>query len=49
MVCSYQSTPGEVQGMRPCGHDIGASWDESWDDIYAGKRTQKYSKNDKER
>ena len=43
MVC-YQSAPGAAQGMRFCGHETGASWVESWHEIYAGKRTQKYSK-----
>ena len=40
MVC-YQSIPGGVQGMRFCSHKKGASWEESWHKIYAGKRTQK--------
>ena len=37
-----------VQGMR-CGHENYAFWEESWSKIYAGKRTQKYSKGAKER
>ena len=36
----YQSVLGVVQGMRLCGHETGASWEESWHEIYAGKRTQ---------
>ena len=48
VVC-YQSVPGGVQGMRFLGHERGASWEESWHEIYAGKCTQKYSKHDKER
>ena len=47
-VC-YQPVPGGVQGMRFLGHDRGASWEESWSEIYAGKCTQKYSNHDKER
>ena len=48
MFC-YQLIPGVVQGMRFCGHETGASWVESWQEIDAGKRTQKYSKHEKER
>ena len=48
VVC-YQSVPGGVQGMRFRGHERGASWEESWHEIYAGKCTQKYSKHDKVR
>ena len=38
LVC-YQSVPGGVHGMRSCGHEKAASWEESWHEIYAGKRT----------
>ena len=48
MAC-YQSVPGSVQGMRFCGHESGASWEENWHEIYAGKCTQKYSKHDKKK
>ena len=48
MVC-YQSVPGGMQGMRFRGHDRGASREESWHEIYAGKCTEKHSKDDKER
>ena len=44
-----QSVPAGMQGIRFCGHKRDASWEESWHEIYAGKLTQKYSKNDKER
>ena len=47
VVC-YQSVPGGVQGMRFRGHERGASWEESWHEIYAGKCNQKYSKHDRE-
>ena len=46
MAC-YQPVPGSVQGMRFCGHERDASWEENWHEIYAGKCTQKYSKHDK--
>ena len=48
MVC-YQSVPGGVEGMRFRGQERDTSWEEWWHEIYAGKRTQKYSKHDKER
>ena len=48
MVC-YQSVPGRVHGMRFCGYETSASWEENWNRIYAGIRTQKYSKHDKEK
>ena len=47
MLC-YQSAPGDVQGTRFCGHEKGASWEEIWHEIYASKRTHKYSKHDKD-
>ena len=40
MAC-YQSVPGSVQCMRFYGHERGASWEENWHEIYAGKCTQK--------
>ena len=45
MVC-HQSVLVCVQGMRFCGHEGGASWEQSWHATYVGKRTQKYSKDD---
>ena len=48
MAC-YQPVPGSVQDMRFCGHERGASWEENWHEIYAGKCTQKYSKHDKKK
>ena len=48
VVC-YQSVPGGVQGMRFRGHERGASCEESWHEIDAGKCNQKYSKHYKER
>ena len=47
MVC-YESVADGVRDMRFCGHERGTSWEESLHEMYAGKRTQKYSKNDKE-
>ena len=46
MAC-YQPVPGSVQGMRLCGHERDASWEENWHEIYAGKCTQKHNKHDK--
>ena len=40
MFC-YQSVPGGVHGMRSCGHERVAFWEESWHEIYVGKHTQK--------
>ena len=45
---SYQSVPGGVRGIRFCGHEKGACWEESWHEMYPGEGTQKYSKDDKE-
>ena len=48
MVC-YQSVPGGVRDMRFCGNERGACvLRKSWHEMYAAKRTQKYSKDDKE-
>ena len=46
MFC-YPSVPRGVQGMRFCGHEKGASWKESWHEMYAGKHIQKHSEDDK--
>ena len=42
MAC-YQSVPDSV-----ATRDVPLSWEESWHEMYAAKRTQKYSKDDKE-
>ena len=34
--------------IRFCGHESGAWWEESWNEIHPGYRTQKHSKDDKE-
>ena len=34
--------------IRFCGHESGAWWEESWNEIHPGYRTQKYSKDEKE-
>ena len=43
MVC-YQF----VMSIRFCGHERGAWKEDTWHEKYPGKRTQKYSKDDKE-
>ena len=45
----YKSVPGYVQGMGSWDHKGGASWEKYEPDMYAGKRKQKYKKDDKER
>ena len=40
MVC-YQSVSGGVYGMRSCGYERVAPWEESWHEIYVGKCNQK--------
>ena len=44
----YQHVPHSVRGMRFCSHERSAFWAENLHEMYVRKRTQKFSKDDKD-